>query len=89
MVLARKVWLYCWARASFCPSALHVPPHHRTPPLPALCPACLILALQVGYCQGMAFVAGLLLFYMNEEPAFQVGGPWGGYGLSGLVGALS
>lgn len=28
--------------------------------------------LQVGYCQGMAFVAGLLLFYMNEEPAFQM-----------------
>jgi len=28
--------------------------------------------LEVGYCQGMAFVAGLLLFYVPEEPAFQV-----------------
>ena len=28
--------------------------------------------LEVGYCQGMAFVAGLLLFYLPEEPAFQV-----------------
>ncbi|GAB4814895.1 hypothetical protein N2152v2_001941 [Parachlorella kessleri] len=28
--------------------------------------------IEVGYCQGMAFVAGLLLFYMNEEPAFQM-----------------
>ena len=27
---------------------------------------------QVGYCQGMAFVVGLLLFYVPEEPAFQV-----------------
>ncbi|KAK2080743.1 hypothetical protein QBZ16_000597 [Prototheca wickerhamii] len=27
---------------------------------------------RVGYCQGMAFVAGLLLFYLPEEPAFQV-----------------
>lgn len=25
--------------------------------------------LQAGYCQGMAFVAGLLLFYVPEEPA--------------------
>jgi hypothetical protein len=28
--------------------------------------------LEVGYCQGMAFVAGLLLFYLPEEPAFEV-----------------
>jgi len=28
--------------------------------------------LQAGYCQGMAFVAGLLLFYVPEEPAFQL-----------------
>lgn len=28
--------------------------------------------LEVGYCQGMAFVAGLLLFYLPEEPAFQL-----------------
>lgn len=28
--------------------------------------------LEVGYCQGMAFVAGLLLFYVPEEPAFDI-----------------
>lgn len=28
--------------------------------------------LEVGYCQGMAFVAGLLLFYVPEHNAFQV-----------------
>ena len=28
--------------------------------------------LEVGYCQGMAFVAGLLLFYVPEEPAFTI-----------------
>lgn len=27
---------------------------------------------QAAYCQGMAFVAGLLLFYVPEEPAFQL-----------------
>jgi Rab-GTPase-TBC domain len=27
--------------------------------------------LQVGYCQGMAFVAGVLLMYLPEEPAFK------------------
>lgn len=29
--------------------------------------------LQVGYCQGMAFAAGVLLMYMPEEPAFRCG----------------
>ncbi|KAK9845160.1 hypothetical protein WJX84_009764 [Apatococcus fuscideae] len=28
--------------------------------------------LEVGYCQGMAFVAGLLLMYVPEEPAFRI-----------------
>jgi hypothetical protein len=28
--------------------------------------------VQVGYCQGMAFLVGLLLFYVSEEPAFQI-----------------
>jgi len=28
--------------------------------------------LEVGYCQGMAFVAGLLLFYVPEETAFDI-----------------
>jgi len=28
--------------------------------------------LEVGYCQGMAFLVGLLLFYVPEEPAFQL-----------------
>lgn len=28
----------------------------------------------MGYCQGMAFVAGLVLFYVPEEPAFQLFG---------------
>ena len=27
---------------------------------------------QVGYCQGMAFVAGVLLMYVPEEPAWQL-----------------
>jgi hypothetical protein len=27
----------------------------------------------VGYCQGMAFAAGVLLMYMPEEPAFRCG----------------
>ena len=27
---------------------------------------------QVSYCQGMAFVAGVVLMYLPEEPAFQV-----------------
>ena len=27
---------------------------------------------QASYCQGMAFVTGLLLFYVPEEPAFQL-----------------
>jgi hypothetical protein len=29
-------------------------------------------ALQVSYCQGMAFVAGVVLMYLPEEPAFCV-----------------
>lgn len=29
-----------------------------------------IVALQVGYVQGMGFIAGLLLLYMNEENTF-------------------
>jgi hypothetical protein len=29
--------------------------------------------LQVGYCQGMAFAAGVLLMYMPEEPAYRWG----------------
>ena len=28
--------------------------------------------LQVGYCQGMAFVAGVLLMFVPEEPAWQL-----------------
>jgi hypothetical protein len=28
--------------------------------------------LEVNYCQGMAFLAGLLLFFVGEEPAFQI-----------------
>lgn len=27
--------------------------------------------LEVGYCQGMAFAAGILLMYLPEEPAFR------------------
>ena len=27
---------------------------------------------QVGYCQGMAFVAGVILMYLPEEPAFRM-----------------
>lgn len=33
---------------------------------------CLGGTLQVGYCQGMAFVAGVILMYLPEEPAFRV-----------------
>ena len=29
--------------------------------------------LEVGYCQGMAFAAGILLMYLPEEPAFRCG----------------
>lgn len=28
--------------------------------------------MQVGYCQGMAFIAGILLMYVPEEPAFRL-----------------
>ena len=28
--------------------------------------------LQVGYCQGMAFIAGIMLMYVPEEPAFRL-----------------
>ncbi len=28
--------------------------------------------LQTGYCQGMAFVAGIVLMYLPEEPAFRM-----------------
>lgn len=28
--------------------------------------------LEVGYCQGMAFIAGLMLMYLPEEPSFQL-----------------
>ena len=31
----------------------------------------MILCLQVGYCQGMAFVAGIILMYLPEEPAYR------------------
>lgn len=41
-----------------------LPQPNRAFPLPPL--------LQAAYCQGMAFVAGLLLFYAPEEPAFQL-----------------
>ncbi len=30
--------------------------------------------LEVGYCQGMAFAAGVLLMYLPTEPAFRCGG---------------
>ena len=46
--------------------------------LPAPCQAALdhmpILGscLQVGYCQGMAFIAGIMLMYVPEEPAFRL-----------------
>ncbi len=32
-------------------------------------------AAQVGYCQGMAFVTGIVLMYLPEEPAFQARAP--------------
>ena len=35
-----------------------------------LAEACKFLLLQVGYVQGMGFIAGLLLLYMNEEDTF-------------------
>lgn len=41
-----------------------------------------VMTLQVGYCQGMAFAAGVLLMYMPEAPAFR----WGSDRL--LLGAL-
>jgi hypothetical protein len=44
------------------------------PPLPR----CRPMSLQIGYCQGMAFAAGVLLMYMPEEPAFR----WVGTGHS-------
>ncbi|KAI3426937.1 hypothetical protein D9Q98_006881 [Chlorella vulgaris] len=31
-----------------------------------------LIDMEVGYCQGMAFCAGCLLFYVPEEPAFQI-----------------
>lgn len=31
-----------------------------------------LVDLEVSYCQGMAFVAGLLLMYLPEEPAFRL-----------------
>jgi hypothetical protein len=34
---------------------------------------CLCCVLQVGYCQGMAFPAGVLLMYLPEEHAFRCG----------------
>lgn len=33
---------------------------------------CMPALVQVSYCQGMAFVAGVVLMYLPEEPAFQV-----------------
>ena len=30
------------------------------------------LRCQVNYCQGMAFVAGIILMYLPEEPAFRM-----------------
>lgn len=36
------------------------------------------VCVQVSYCQGMAFVAGIILMYLPEEPAFSV--------LTGLMG---
>ena len=32
---------------------------------------CMVACLQVGYCQGMAFVAGIILMYLPEEPAYR------------------
>ena len=31
-----------------------------------------LCTLQVNYCQGMAFVAGIILMYLPEEPAFRM-----------------
>ena len=43
-------------------------PHQTHLPMPQmLMPA----RLQVGYCQGMAFVAGIILMYLPEEPAYR------------------
>ena len=50
-------------------SRLALPASSHAEP-PSCC--CLLHCSQVGYCQGMAFVAGLLLFYVPEEPAFQL-----------------
>ena len=33
---------------------------------------CIVFFLQVGYCQGTAFIVGLLLMQMPEEDAFAV-----------------
>ncbi len=41
------------------------------------------LAAKVGYCQGMAFVTGIVLMYLPEEPAFQVRSFIGGISLVG------
>ena len=47
------------------------PPPRPSPPPPLTRP--LPFYLQVGYCQGMAFCAGILLMYLPEEPAFRCG----------------
>ena len=41
------------------------------PPSPPLTRLLSPVRLQVGYCQGMAFCAGILLMYLPEEPAFR------------------
>lgn len=46
--------------------------HHGQKALFRVLKAYSLADLEVGYCQGMAFVAGLLLFYVEEEPAFQL-----------------
>lgn len=32
----------------------------------------LVLCMQVGYCQGISFVAGVLLLHMSEDQAFDM-----------------
>lgn len=32
----------------------------------------LLFSLQVGYCQGLSFIAGVLLLHMGEEDAFNM-----------------